>query len=87
MVKFKDIPLERDQYNVHWLRGEIHHVWMQERPSYCDRGHYIAHVEPAPNAGIKYTIDTQDAWPRYFMDFDRMIDEMRDWIKWREKAE
>lgn len=78
------LPVTIDEDGVWWIRGNLHHVWMQQRPAYCDRGHYIAHVEPAPDAGIAYSIDSSDRWPRYYMDRGRMFDEVRDWIDWRE---
>lgn len=77
-------PLSQDDYGVWWLKGDVHHIWIEKRPDYCDRGHYIAHVEPAPDAGLRYDIDHSDFWPRYYMDFNRMIAEIRDWLDWRE---
>lgn len=76
--------LTQDNYGVWWIKGSVHHIWMTKRPSYCDRGHYIAHVEPAPGAGHEYSIDESDLWPRYFMGFTRMVDEMCAWLDWRE---
>ena len=76
--------LEVDDYGIFWLKGRIHHVWIEKRPEYCDRGHFIAHVDPAPGAGHYYDIDESDKWPRYYMDFDRMIGEIQDWLDWRE---
>ena len=78
------LALCMDEDGIWWLKGRTHEVWMQKRPGYCDRGHYIAHVEPAFGAGIEFTIDEADHWPRYFMDFDRMVAEVRDWLEWRE---
>lgn len=77
-------PVEQDEYGVWWLRGRIHEVWIQKRPGYCDRGHYIAHVEPAPGVGIEFTIDEADHWPRYYMRWETMLSEIRDWLDWRE---
>lgn len=77
-------PIEVDVYDITWIKGRIHHVWIQKRPAYCDRGHYIAHVERAPSAGLGYSIYDADKWPRYYMNYDRMIAEIRDWLDWRE---
>lgn len=77
-------PIEYDASGIAWIRGDVHHVWMQPRPRYCDRGHWIAHVQPAPGVDLKYSIDDSDKWPRYYMDFHRMVDEVRDWLAWRE---
>lgn len=83
-------PASVDEHGVVWVKGKYHHVWYQKRPAYCDRGHWIAHVEPAYPPGtlggwpLKYTIDDSDKWPRYYMDEDRMLAEIRDWLDWRE---
>lgn len=77
-------PLTRDRDGTWWLRGRVHHVWIQARPAYCDRGHFLAHVEPAPGVGFEFSIDDSDKWPRYFMNFDRMVEEIREWLDWRE---
>lgn len=76
--------LTLDESGCWWLKGRVHHVWMQKRPDYCDRGHYIAHVEPAPGSGFEYSVDDSDRWPRYYMDLARMVEEVRDWLEWRE---
>lgn len=68
-----------------WIRGRVHAIWISERPPYCDRGLYFAHVEPMPDAGVEYNIDAMDLWPRPYMDWDRMIAELRDWLAWRER--
>lgn len=57
------------------------HVWIQKRPAYCDRGHWIANVD-----GIS-TIDGADAFPRYFMNLERAKLEMEEWLAWRVKDE
>jgi hypothetical protein len=77
-------PASIDEDGVVWVKGKYHHVWYQPRPTYCDRGHWIANIEPAPGAGLNYSIDDSDKWPRYYMDEDRMLMEIRDWLDWRE---
>jgi hypothetical protein len=77
-------PLTTDEYGIGWVKGRYYHVWFLPRPAYCDRGHYIAHVEAAPDAGLKFSIDEADKWPRYYMDRERMLGEIRDWLEWRE---
>jgi len=69
------IPYENPEYGI-----QIH-VWIAPRPSYCDRGHWVACVN-----GIPY-IDDQDAFPRYYMDIERAKAEMKDWLYWRLKNE
>jgi hypothetical protein len=53
------------------------HVWLQPRPTYCDRGHWIGNV-----MGIA-TIDSADAFPRYYMSLERAKAEMAEWLEWR----
>lgn len=77
-------PVTVDAYGAWWLKGRVHHVWIERRPAYCDRGHFIAYVEPAPGAGFEFAIDAADGWPRFYMDYDRMVAEIKDWLDWRE---
>jgi hypothetical protein len=50
--------------------------WIEQRPLYCDRGHFKAMVD-VPN------LDGQDAFPRYFMRFETAVQEMEEFIRWR----
>lgn len=51
---------------VHELRKDGKMIaWMQERPSYCDRGRYHAIVE------VPHFQSDCDPWPRYYFDLDR----------------
>jgi len=52
-------------------------VWIQARPPYCDRGHWVAHVD-----GIR-SIDDADSFPRYYMSLERAKEEMQEWLVWR----
>ena len=77
-------PITIDGDGVWWLKGRIHEVWIERRPAYCDRGHFVANVQPVSGVGIEYSIDSYDAWPRYYMDIDRAFAEIREWLEWRE---
>lgn len=68
-----------------WLeiKGKNCSITLEPRPSYCDRGNYIAKIFPTDN--LILSIDGQDLWPRYYMDFDRAIKEIEDWMKKREE--
>lgn len=57
------------------------HIWIEKRPHYCDRGHFIGKVQ-----GIA-SIDAADLFPRYYMDVERAKGEMRDWLIWRLQRE
>lgn len=71
------------------ITGKVHQVTLEPRPSYCDRGHFIAKVFPSPDLGednrLAYSIDDGDAFPRYYMDETRAIEEIRAWLLWREE--
>jgi hypothetical protein len=70
-----------------WVFVEKHLVWeyrlgdsmvtIERRPSYCDRGHFIANVFGVAD------IDGADSFPRYFMDLERAKLEMAEWLEWR----
>lgn len=50
--------------------------WVQNRPDYCDRGHWHATIE-------RSDINSQDAFPRYFMRLETAKQEMMDFVRWR----
>jgi hypothetical protein len=50
--------------------------WVQNRPDYCDRGHWHANIE-------RGDLDAQDAFPRYFMRLATAKQEMMDFVRWR----
>lgn len=62
-------------YNIKW-KGV--HIWIAQRNSYCDRGHWCA----GSVDGIA-SIDKCDAFPRYYMDLQIAKQEMRKWAIWR----
>lgn len=52
-------------------------VYISPRNSYCDRGHWQAHVDGIPS------IDHADSFPRYFMRLSVAKQEMGEWLAWR----
>jgi hypothetical protein len=60
------------------LEGRECTVTVEERPSYCDRGNYIAKLHPRGRFALE--IDSADGWPRYYFDLDRAIAEINDWL-------
>ena len=56
-------------------------ITLEPRPHYCDRGNYIAKIF-SKHPSLE---DLQDAWPRYYMDFDRAKLEIEDWMKKRKE--
>jgi len=65
----------RWEYGAEYGKGPI--IWLNPRPVYCDRGHWLAGCDGFPN------LDHADAFPRYFMDLDRAKLECEDWFHWR----
>ena len=73
---------EQDEYGCWWLRGTRYAVWMAPRPPYCDRGQWLAHVEPLV---VPHDLDSADGWPRYYFDLDRAKAEVEAWMQKRER--
>lgn len=71
-----------DQYNVwnfkHPLpNGREVHLWIQQRPDYCDRGHWSF------NADGPFDLDSADSFPRYYMCKHTAMREAIHWLNWR----
>jgi len=72
-----------------WVYDESYKVWdlkdeaekriayLQQRPSYCDRGHWIGNIEIACN------LEGADSWPNYYMSIERAKEEIVDFLRWR----
>lgn len=70
-----------DAFGVHTMRGRHYLVWINARPSYCDRGNWLAHLDPLPGADrLAIDLDSQDGWPRYYFDLDRAKAECVAWL-------
>jgi hypothetical protein len=63
-------------YRTEYEGREVH-AFIQQRPAYCDRGHWSFNV-----MGIG-SIDGADSFPRYFMSLDRAMIEAIVWLNWR----
>ena len=71
------------------VQGKDCTIWMATRPHYCDRGNWLAHLEPRPERRTewgKLSIDWQDLWPRYYFDLDRAKAECEAWLTKRGQA-
>jgi len=51
-------------------------AYLSERPTYCDRGHFLGNVEIGG-------LDSEDCWPNYYMDFERAKNEIISFLLWR----
>jgi hypothetical protein len=56
-------------------------ITLEARPSYCDRGNWIAKLHP--EGKLAMSIDFADGWPRYYFDLDRAKLELEAWIRKR----
>lgn len=65
---------------VHWymIEGKDCEISLEPRPSYCDRGNFVAKI--FPRGRLALDIDHHDAWPRYYFDFDRALAEIEAWL-------
>lgn len=63
------------------IKGKECRITLETRPSYCDRGNFIAKLFPIGR--LELSIDHQDGWPRYYFDQDRAKLECEDWLKKR----
>jgi len=65
------------------------HIWLSDRPHYCDRGHIQANIDTVrlgADCSNEYgmsLLDSSDAFPRYFHSVDRALNEAMDFLHWR----
>lgn len=68
------------------IEGAHCRIWMQARPPYCDRGNWLAHIEPTTHDVRKLHLDDADRWPRYYFDLQRAKAEVEAWLIKRKEA-
>lgn len=56
-------------------------VTMEPRPHYCDRGNWVVKVTPVHEDIAD--INGQDGFPRYYFDFENMMEEVLAWLERR----
>ena len=56
--------------------GERMVAWVENRPYYCDRGHFKV------NSNLP-GLDSHDSFPRYYMKRDVAMAETEAWLRWR----
>jgi hypothetical protein len=74
------IEIQKREGAVPWymIEGRECQISLEPRPSYCDRGSFIAKL--FPRGGLALEIDAADGWPRYYFDFDRALLEIEAWL-------
>ena len=60
------------------IEGRECTIWLAPRPSYCDRGQWLAYLDA--RGALAREIDTQDGWPRYYFDLERAKAEVEAWL-------
>jgi len=58
-----------------WIAGKMV-AWMEKRPYYCDRGHFVVNIK-LPG------IDDADMFPRYYFSQEVAKSETELFLKWR----
>ena len=53
------------------------HCWLSLRPVYCDRGHIQLNIDG------NLWLDSSDAFPRFFFNFEEADQHTRTFLKWR----
>jgi len=77
-IKSKAIWLWFDNY---WfISGKDCQIVLTPRPSYCDRGNYLAQLFTNLGSDLCREIDEADQWPRYYFDLDRAKLEVEAWL-------
>jgi len=70
-----------DEVGYQELTGKNCTITLEPRPSYCDRGNWIAKL--FATGPLAMEIDPQDGWPRYFFDEQRAKLECEAWLEKR----
>lgn len=73
--------IDNFQLEVH---GKDCQIWIEPRPHYCDRGNYIAKIEPSGD--LARDLDHSDGWPRYYFDLGIAQREVEAWLFKRGQA-
>jgi hypothetical protein len=75
---------ERGRVDFWEIHGRECYITLAPRPSYCDRGNWIATISTTGELGLSF--DWADGWPRYYFDLDRAKAEIEAWIEKRGQA-
>jgi hypothetical protein len=73
---------EAPGYSNHWvIRGRDCTIWFAPRPSYCDRGNWLATIETRN----PLELDHADGWSpgRYYFDLAAAKSEIEAWLRKR----
>ena len=65
-------------YGYQELHGKDCSITLEPRPSYCDRGAFLAKLHNKPP--LAREIDAADLWPRYYFDEARAKLDIEAWL-------
>jgi hypothetical protein len=85
LLRERGIPVVRDESTVvDWLRIEVPQamIAVESRPHYCDRGNFI--VKVFPRGDLALSLDSQDAFPRYYFGVLAVVTELCAWMQARQ---
>ncbi len=71
----------KDEWGQEVVEGHDCLICIEARPSYCDRGSYIAKI--FPTGKLAREMDDADGWPRYYFDLQRGKLECEAWLRKR----
>ena len=64
------------------IRAEDCLITLEQRPHYCDRGTWLAHILVTGDS-LKINLDDCDGWPRYYFFGDTAKKECEEWLRRR----
>ena len=72
-----------DAYDVLTIDIGPLHLWIGQRPHYCDRGRWLVHVETRDP--IALSLDAADGFPRYYYKDKSLVTEVVSFIEAHDK--
>ncbi len=83
--KQKELPTFyiTSHYNTVETKIGCIHIFITERPPYCDRGRWLLHVDSNNNS--LFCIDDADRFPRYYFNSDCLIKELVSFYTFRKE--
>lgn len=77
------IASEVDEYNILIIDIGPLHLWISQRPHYCDRGRWLVHAESRNPVAL--SLDAADGFPRYYYQSTALVTEVMSFIEAHKK--
>lgn len=83
-LRERGIPVTREDSVAGWLKIDVPQamISIEARPHYCDRGNFI--VKVFPRGDLALSLDSQDAFPRYYFGVAACASEIHEWMRVRQ---